>query len=161
MPKTSTKSAGNVYYDARMKAKSFNSLLSSREGAAEVTGISRDRIIRIEENKSIPYPEEVIIMAAEYNAPELKNWHCVNDCPIGAKTVPAIDPEDMSMLKFTAEHFKLKLAEHEIMKLVINTSESGEINKASMPLLKQVADYASKFHARAQALMLMAEKSNI
>jgi len=81
MPKMPTKAAGNVYCEARLSASSFNDRLSSREGAAEVCGIDRTRLARFELGTKTPYPEEVILMADSYNAPELLNWHCTNDCP--------------------------------------------------------------------------------
>ncbi len=48
MPKMATKAAKNVFYKARIAAASWNDKLSSREGAAEVTGIDRTRLANIE-----------------------------------------------------------------------------------------------------------------
>ena len=42
MPKMATKAADNVFYKARMEAAKWNDKLSSREGAAEVTGLEKE-----------------------------------------------------------------------------------------------------------------------
>lgn len=73
MPKKATKAASNVFYQARIKASSYNDKLASREGASEITGIDRNRIVYTELGTLCPYPEEVLIYADAYNAPELLN----------------------------------------------------------------------------------------
>ena len=89
MPKQSTMCADNGFYTARMEAASCNDRLSSREGASEETGIDRTRLARIELGSIDPYPEEVILMAETYDAPQLANYYCSQICPLGKKTVPA------------------------------------------------------------------------
>ena len=76
MPKRGTKCAANVFYLARMEAAKYNDRLASREGAAEVTGIERNRIAYTELGTICPYPEEVLVYADAYNAPELMNHFC-------------------------------------------------------------------------------------
>ena len=69
MGKKATKAADNMYYLARCEAESNNSDLSSREKAAEIIGIDRTRLARIELDTIVPYPEEVKAMAEVYNTP--------------------------------------------------------------------------------------------
>lgn len=90
MPKRATKAYNNVFYQARMEAASYNDKLSSREGASEVTGIDRNRIAYTELGTLCPYPEEVLVMADTYNAPELLNHFCATLCPIGKVSVDEI-----------------------------------------------------------------------
>lgn len=73
-----------------MRAASYNDKLASREGASEVTGIDRNRIAYTELGTLCPYPEEVLVYADAYNAPELLNHFCATMCPIGRETVDAI-----------------------------------------------------------------------
>ena len=77
MSKYATKAAGNMFCQARYEAAKFNERLSSREGAAEELGVDRTRLARIELGSVIPYPEEVLLMADIYRAPELKG-KCFN-----------------------------------------------------------------------------------
>ena len=78
-----TKAAGNPYCIARLAAAECNDDLSSREGAADVTGIERTRLARIELGMITPHPDEVRVLADAYNAPELLNYYCSHDCQIG------------------------------------------------------------------------------
>ena len=55
-----TKAANSVFCKARMEAKEENEMLSSREGAAEVLGIDRTRLARIELGTLTPHPEEAV-----------------------------------------------------------------------------------------------------
>lgn len=72
MSKYATKAAGNMFCQARYEAAKFNERLGSREGAAEELGVDRTRLARIELGSVTPYPEEVLLMADIYRAPELK-----------------------------------------------------------------------------------------
>ena len=86
-----TKAAHNAYYLARMEAAISNNKLKSRERASEIVGIERTRLARIEDSVLYPYPEEVLMMAAKYNSPELNNYFCCKQCPIGKQSVPQIE----------------------------------------------------------------------
>lgn len=88
MPRNATKAADNVFYLARKAAEKCNDHLGSREGAAEETGIDRTRLARIEAGVLVPYPEEVLMMAHAYQAPQLCNHYCASLCPLGKKTIP-------------------------------------------------------------------------
>lgn len=90
MPKFATKAADNMFCQARYEAAKFNERLSSREGAAEELGVDRTRLARIELGSVTPYPEEVLLMADIYRAPELKGNYCREMCPLG-KGMPKIE----------------------------------------------------------------------
>lgn len=78
--------AGNPWYEARMEAAKVDSRLASREGAAEALGMSVSAVDDAELNRSkrMP-PEKALLMADTYNAPELLNYYCLKECPIGCK----------------------------------------------------------------------------
>ena len=48
----------------------------TREKASEITGISPDKIEKIENRGVVPYPEEVLAMADGYREPALCNHYC-------------------------------------------------------------------------------------
>lgn len=93
-----TKAANSVFYKARMEAKEENEMLSSREGAAEVLGIDRTRLARIELGTLTPYPEEAVLMADAYNAPNLMNHFCTAECPIGKRIMMQADLEQLDKM---------------------------------------------------------------
>lgn len=74
----------NVYFKARKRAAIYNERLYSREGAAELLGISVSTLADYElgNTKVIPV-DKVVLMADLYKAPELKNQYCKTECPIG------------------------------------------------------------------------------
>ena len=94
MGKKATKAADNRYYLARSEAAEQNPDFSSREKAAEIIGIDRTRLARIELDTITPYPEEVRAMAKAYNIPELCNSYCARECPIGRNTVREVSIDD-------------------------------------------------------------------
>lgn len=79
-----TKSCENVYLACRKRAAAYNENLNSRERAAELLGISTSTLSNHELGitKNVP-PDTVVMMADLYVAPELKNYYCKNECPIG------------------------------------------------------------------------------
>lgn len=101
MSKYATKAAGNMFCQARYEAAKFNERLSSREGAAEELGVDRTRLARIELGSVIPYPEEVLLMADIYRAPELKGNYCREMCPLG-KGMPKIENQDIDRIALRA-----------------------------------------------------------
>ena len=98
MGKKATKAADNMYYLARCEAAETNADFSSREKAAELVGIDRTRLARIELDTIVPYPEEVKAMAKAYNTPELNNSFCARECPLGRSSVSEVDIVDFDRL---------------------------------------------------------------
>lgn len=78
----------NVYFRARKEAATYNERLFSREGAAELLGISVSTLADYElgNTKVVPV-DKVVLMADLYNCPQLKAGYCKRECPIG-KTAP-------------------------------------------------------------------------
>ena len=99
MSKVATKARDNVWYEARYNAakKYHNDKLLSREGAAEEAGIDRTRLAKIELDTIQPYPEEAVILADVYHAPELRYRYCRECCPLG-KNMPEIEEESLDRL---------------------------------------------------------------
>lgn len=93
MGKKSVKENKNMYYVYREK------MGYTREQAAEkMDFISASRIEKIDNEKTIAHPEEVLAMSKCYNAPEMCNLYCSHECPIGKETVPEVEVKDISKL---------------------------------------------------------------
>lgn len=56
----------------------------SRQSAGAVIGIGSTRLYQIERGIRLPHEDEVIVMAKEYNAPELIEYYCKHVCAISA-----------------------------------------------------------------------------
>lgn len=93
MGKRSIRENKNIYQIFREDAG------MTREKAAEAIGyLSPDRIEKIESEKSPIRPEEVLSMSRCYRHPELCNYYCSQECPIGVETVPEIEIKDLSRI---------------------------------------------------------------
>ena len=93
MGKRSTRENKNIYQLSREEAG------FTREKASEAMGcISDDRIEKIESEKSLPHPDEILLMSECYKKPELCNYFCSHECPIGQKYVPEVRSKELSQI---------------------------------------------------------------
>ena len=71
----------------------------TREKASELMEyISDDRIDKIERGILEARPEEIITMSECYKDPELCNYYCSHECPIGRKYVPEVKLKELSQI---------------------------------------------------------------
>lgn len=71
----------------------------TREKASELMEyISEDRIDKIERGVLEARPEEIVTMSKCYQDPELCNYYCSHECPIGQKYVPEVKLKDLSQI---------------------------------------------------------------
>ena len=123
MGKKSVKENKNMYYVYREK-KGY-----TREQASEKMGfISASRIEKIDNEKSIAHPEEVLEMSKCYEAPEMCNLYCSHECPIGQEYVPEIKAKDLSQitLEMLASLNSLeKFANHNKFEFAIKVSKNN------------------------------------
>ena len=93
MARVSTKENKNIYQLTR------EGLKLSREAASELLeSIPPERIEKIENERSLPHPDEVLVMSDKYKQPSLCNYYCANQCPIGQEYVPEIKVKDLSQI---------------------------------------------------------------
>lgn len=102
MSKPATKAANNVFYRARMEASECNDRFASREGTQDETGIDRTRLARIETGIIDPYPEEVVLMADAYDAPQLMPMYCTAVCPIGKQIAQPCEMLEFNRMMISA-----------------------------------------------------------
>ena len=93
MARKSTKENKNIYQRTR------EALDLTREEASELlVTISPERIEKIESERSMPHPDEVLLMSDKYKQPTLCNYYCANQCPIGQQYVPEVKVKDLSQI---------------------------------------------------------------
>jgi hypothetical protein len=93
MGRRSTKEDKNIYQQSR------ENMDLSREAAEEILKfVSADRIEKIESGKSAPHPDEVLAMEQGYENPELSNYYCTHECPIGMKYVEKAELKELPQL---------------------------------------------------------------
>ena len=157
MGKKATKAADNMYYLARSEAAKENEALTSREKAAELLGIDRTRLARIELDTISPYPEEVKAMSRVYNTPELSNSYCARECPLGRNSVKEVTIDDFDRLAL-----KVLGSLKDIDSLrasLIAISEDGVIDASEQRAFQAILDSLEKISTNAKALRLWAIKN--
>ena len=93
MGRASTKENKNIYQTTR------EGLRLTREAASELLEtVAPERIEKIENERTLPHPDEVLVMAEKYKQPTLCNYYCANQCPIGQQYVPEIKVKDLSQI---------------------------------------------------------------
>lgn len=93
MGRKSTKENKNIYQESRENAA------LTRDAASEVLGfISADRLVKIENDSSIPHPDEVLAMSKGYKNPSLCNYYCSHECSIGREYIPEVEEKALSQI---------------------------------------------------------------
>lgn len=162
MGKEPTKAIDNIYCKCRKSAAKYNDTLNSREGAAELLGVSVSSLADYElGNTKIVPVDKVVLMADLYNAPELSNNYCANECPIGCRmNVPT---EIFSLAETTVkllsafssskiENFKSEL---------LDISEDGKIDENERVRFDNVVGNLDKISKAIGELQLLAKKLNV
>ena len=122
MGRKSTKENKTIYQTSR------ESLGLTRDQASEkLEFISADRIEKIEYEKSLPHPKEIMAMAECYKNPALCNYFCSHECPIGIEHVPEIKEKELSQitLEMLATLSKLTNAKERLIEITVD----GEVSE--------------------------------
>ncbi len=93
MARKSTKENKNIYQITREKLD-----LTRDEASELLVTMAPDRIEKIENERTLPHPDEVLLMSDKYKVPALCNHYCANQCPIGQQYVPEIKVKDLSQI---------------------------------------------------------------
>lgn len=123
MARVSTKENKNIYQITR------EGLSLTRETASELLeGITPERIEKIENERSLPHPDEVLVMAEGYKQPGLCNHYCANQCPIGQQYVPEIKIKDLSqiVLEMLASLNSMNKRKERLIEITVDGKVSGD-----------------------------------
>lgn len=93
MARKSTKENKNIYQRTREGMD-----LTREEASDLLVTMSPERIEKIESERSMPHPDEVLLMSDAYKQPNLCNYYCANQCPIGQQYVPEVKVKDLSQI---------------------------------------------------------------
>jgi len=151
MGRVSVKENKNLYQIKREE------LGLSREKASELLeSIPPERIEKIENQKSLPHPEEVLIMAEAYKTPNLCNYYCANDCPIGKQYVPEIEMKDLSqiILEMLASLNAMKGKQERLIEITVDGKVDGEEIKDFVHIQEEL----EKISITVEALQLWSEQ---
>lgn len=152
MGRKSTKENKNVYQTCREE------LGLTREAAAELMDfVSADRIEKIESERSLPHPEEILCMSKAYKAPNLCNYYCSHECPIGMECVPEVQMKDLSQitLEMLASLNSLEKEKNRLIEITVD----GVISEDEMKDFKNIQEQLSQISLTIDSLSLWVKKA--
>jgi len=152
MGKRSIKENKNVYQISREAAG------LTRDKAEELmVFVSAERIEKIESEKSLPHPDEIMKMAEVYKAPTLCNYFCTHECPIGEKYVEEVSIKDLSQitLETLAALNTLDKAKNRFIEITVD----GEISDDELPDFLAIKDQMSKIASTVESLKLWVDQT--
>ena len=151
MARVSTKDNKNIYFRLR------DELGLSREKASELLeSIPPERIERIENEKALPHPDEILVMADKYKAPHLCNYYCANECPIGQQYVPEIEIKDLSQI--VLEMLASLNAMHRKQERLIEITADGNIEEHEIEDFVRIQEDLEKISITVETLQLWVEQ---
>ena len=151
MGRASVKENKNHYQLAREE------LGLSREKASDLLGtIPAERSEKIENEKSLPHPDEVLVMSQKYKKPSLCNYFCSNDCPIGREYVPEVQIKELSAI--VIEMLASLNSVNKTRDRLIEIAADGMISDDEIDDFIQIQNELERISITVETLQLWAEK---
>ena len=146
----------NIYRKARKKAAKKTPLLNNCESAQDLVYIERTKLLAIESGDKNPSPDDVVSMARVYDAPELCNYYCTTQCPIGGgkPTLMYEDFNEIAVRLMSAIHFL-----NDAHDTIYRVFEDGRINDYEVEDFKKIIETLKKLSYSADSLELWAKKN--
>lgn len=154
MGRNSTKEDKNIYQQSRENAS------LTREAAAEkLEFISESKIEKIEYEKVLPHPDEVLAMAKCYKNPSLCNYYCSHECPIGQEYVPEVTFKELSQitLEMLASLNSLEKEKNRLIEITVD----GLISDDELEDFKKIQSQLSQISLAIDSLQLWVDKALI
>lgn len=152
MGKKSVRENKNIYQQSRENRE------LTREAASDLMQyVSADRIEKIESERSLPHPDEILAMADCYKAPELCNYYCSHECPIGIQHVPEIESKDLATV--TLELLSLLNTLDSKKNRLIDISVDGAITEEEYTDFSNILNDLKRLNASISSLTLWIEKT--
>lgn len=151
MGRVSVKENKNIYQLRREE------LGLSRERASELLEtMPAERIEKIESEKSLPHPDEVLLMSEAYKMPNLCNHYCANECPIGKQYVPEIKIKDLSQI--VLEMLASLNSMHKKQERLIEITADGRIEGDEIKDFIHIQEELEKISITVETLQLWSEQ---
>ena len=154
MGRNSTKEDKNIYQQSRENAG------LTREAAAEqLEYISESKIEKIEYEKTLPHPDEVLAMAKCYKNPSLCNYYCSHECPIGQEYVPEVSFKELSQitLEMLASLNALEKEKNRLIEITVD----GIISDDELNDFKKIQAQLAQISLAIDSLQLWVDKALI
>lgn len=102
------------------------------------------------------YPDEVLTMAEKYRQPNLCNYYCANQCPIGQQYVPEIQIKDLSQI--VLEMLASLNSMHRQKERLIEITADGRISGDELADFIYIQEALERISITVETLQLWSEK---
>lgn len=140
------KGNSNIYFRCRKEAAKYNDKLNSRESTSELLGVSVSSLADYElgNTKVVPV-DKVVLMADLYNAPQLINSYCANECPIGCKKefvteIQSLERTTIKLIDLLSSNSKIS----EIMAVLTHIASDGKVNDDEKDKMDYIVSYLNE-----------------
>ena len=151
MGRASKKANKNLYQQTREGLG-----LTREEASGLLAAMSPERIEKIENERSLPQPEEILLMADGYRRPDLCNYYCANQCPIGREYVPRIERKDLS--RIVLEMLASLNAMQKRQERLIEITADGAVSEDELRDFVQIQRELEKISVAVEGLQLWTER---
>ena len=105
-------------------------------------------------------PEDVVAMAKRYNKPELRNYYCCNECPIGKIDAPEVTYTGGVHEILVNMAVSLKNVNHEKIRLM-EILEDGKVDNDEIEDYEKICEELEHISMTIEALQLWCEKMKL
>lgn len=160
MGRDQAKGNENAYFRARKNAAAYREALYSREGAAELLGVSVSTLADYElgNTKVVPV-DKVVLMADLYGCPELRHQYCKNECPIGRDMPIATEARGIEGI---ALRIMRRLDPDELKRIkddLAEIAEDGVVSEDEKPRLEEILKRLDEIAEALSELRIAGEKA--
>lgn len=153
MARVSTKENKAIYQLTR------ESLKPTWEDASELlVTMSPERIEKIENERSMPHPDEVLLMSDQYKQPGLCNYYCASQCPIGWQYVPEIKIKIKELSQIVLEMLVSLNSMNKQKERLIEITADGQITEDELADFIHIQEELERISITVETLQLWCEK---
>ena len=151
MARKSTKENKSIYQRTREGLG-----LTRVEASALLGTMSPERIEKVENERSMPHPDEVLLMSQKYKKPSLCNYYCSNQCPIGQQYVPQIETKALPqiVLEMLASLNSARKRQERLIEITVD----GEITGEELEDFVHIQEELEQISMAVEALQLWSER---
>lgn len=164
MGKASTKENKSIYQIAReelhLTRADATTKIPGNDDFPGMDGVTESRLVKLEHGDVAIQPEDVVAMAKRYNKPELRNYYCCNECPIGKIDAPEVTYTGGVHEILVNMAVSLKNVNHEKIRLM-EILEDGKIDSDEVEDYEKICEELEHISMTIEALQLWCEKMKL
>jgi len=129
----------------------------TREKAGDlIDGMSAEKIEKIENDRVALYPDDVLLMAEGYKAPQLCNYYCSHECPIGIDRIPETEFKSISQIAVETINCANRLKKNE--EYLLEIVEDEKLSEDEYTKFAEIKTTIDKLARSAAELQLWIDK---